>query len=191
MGLEGTLTQVLRDLPHGRATRLGELLAATGCRTHGVAILLLSIPEALPLPVPSASAVLGWPLVLISAHLAAFGEATALPGRLREWVLPAWSIGWLRDRVAPVLARADRLSRTRWTGLARHERLLGLVCLYLSTLLLLPLPFFNVPPAICLACLSWGLVQRDGLAIAAGLAGTVALTAVLGSLVEWARALLG
>ncbi|WP_299364550.1 exopolysaccharide biosynthesis protein [uncultured Paracoccus sp.] len=187
MGEEGTLTQVLSDLPRGQATTLGRLLAATGCRTHGVAILLLSIPEALPLPVPSAGAILGGPLILISAHLAVFGETESLPVRLRDRVLPGWLTDWLRDRVAPVLARAERLSRPRWSGLVRRERLLGIVCLYLASLLLLPLPFFNTPPALCLVLLAWGLVQRDGWSIGAGLAGTVALTVALVSLADWVR----
>jgi hypothetical protein len=47
-------------------------------------------------------------------------------------------------------------------------------------LLLLPLPLFNTPPALCLALLAWGMVQRDGAAVAAGLAGTLAVTAALG-----------
>jgi hypothetical protein len=190
MAGERTLTEVLRGLPEGRSLTLGELLAATGSRAHGVALLLLGLPEALPLPLPSASAVLGVPLVVISAHLAMFGEAATLPRRLRERALPRWLLGALRQRVAPLLGRAERLSHPRWMRLAGRERPLGVVCLYLSVLLLLPLPFFNVPPALCLVLLAWGMVQRDGVAVATGLVGTVAMTAVLGGLVEWARGML-
>lgn len=184
---ERSLYCVLRSLPDGRPLTLGDLLEATGSRAHGVALLLLSLPEALPLPVPSASAVLGVPLVLISAHLVLFGERATLPRRLRARTLPAWLLGLLRERVAPVLARAERLSRARWMPLARGDRLLGVVCTYLSVLLLLPLPFFNVPPALCLVLIAWGMVQRDGLAVLAGLAATAAMTAALAGLVEWAR----
>lgn len=190
MARERTLTQVLRDLPVGRAVTLGDLLAATGARAHGVALLLLSLPEALPLPVPSASLILGLPLMGISLHLALFGEAGPLPRRLRERVLPSWFLAALRGRLAPMLARAERLSHPRWLRLARQERPLALVCLYLSALLLLPIPFFNVPPALCLVLLAWGMVQRDGVAVAAGIAGTVAVTAALAGLAGWARALL-
>jgi hypothetical protein len=182
-----TFTRVLRDLPEGQAVTLGDLLAAAGSRAHGAALLLLSLPEALPLPLPSASAILGVPLVVVSAHLMLFGEAGALPRRLRERALPPWLLDLLRRRVVPLLGRAERLSHPRWLRLAGRERPLGLVCLYLSVLLLLPLPFFNVPPALCLVLLAWGMVQRDGVAVAAGLAGTVVLTAVLLGLVEWVR----
>jgi hypothetical protein len=185
-----SLTEVLRDLPQEQAVSLGSILSATGSRAHGVALLLLSLPEALPLPLPSASAVLGVPLVLISAHLALFGEAGQLPQRLRTQAVPPWFVALLRQRLAPLLGRAQRISRPRWTDFARQERLLGLVCLYLSILLLAPLPFFNVPPALCLVLLAWGMVQRDGVAVALGLVGSAGMTATLVGLAEWLRGLM-
>lgn len=187
MGGEQSLHRMLGNLPDGGGLTLGALLEAAGSRAHGVALLLLALPEALPLPVPSASAVLGVPLLIISAHLVLFGAGASLPRRLRARALPAWLLGLLRERVAPILGRAERLSRARWMPLARGDRLLGLVCTYLSVLLLLPLPFFNVPPALCLVLIAWGMVQRDGVAVLAGLAGTVAITGALAGLVELAR----
>ena len=90
----------------------------------------------------------------------------------------------------PLLTRAERLSQDRWIGLARQERLLGLVCLYLSLLLLAPLPFFNMPPAICLVLIAWGMIQRDGVFVAAGLAGTAVMTAALAAILILARSML-
>ena len=98
--------------------------------------------------------------------------------------LPTGLVGALRERVAPLLKRAERLSHPRWQPLAEPERVLALVCLYLSAVLLLPLPFFNAPPAVCLALLAWGMVQRDGVFVVAGLAGTAGVTAALGWLAE-------
>lgn len=184
------LSQVLAALPEGAAMTLGTLLVATGSRAHGAALLLLALPEALPLPVPSASAILGMPLVLVSAHLALFGEAQRLPRRLREVGLPAWFLRLLHRRVAPLLARAERLSRPRYEGLAAQERLLGVVCLYLSALLLLPLPFFNIPPAVALVLLAWGMLRQDGAAVALGLAGTALTTALMVGLLDWIRQVL-
>lgn len=174
------LSEVLGDLPRGRAVTLDETLGAMGARAHGCALLLLALPDALPLPLPSLSAVLALPLLILALHLAAFGGARGLPRRLRGMALPAALVGMLRERVAPVLSRAERLSHPRWQPLAGNERLLALVCLYLAALLLLPLPFFNAPPALCLVLLALGIVQRDGLLVLAGLAGTAAVTAALG-----------
>lgn len=174
------LSEVLRGLPRDRAVTLEETLGAMGPRAHGGALLLLALPEALPLPLPSLSAVLAVPLVLITLHLAAFGAGTALPARLSGFALPAGLVEALRNRVAPLLGRAERLSQPRWQPLAGRERLLALVCLYLAAVLLLPIPFFNIPPAICLVLLALGMVQRDGVLVMAGLAGTAGVTLALG-----------
>lgn len=184
------LSQVLLGLADDGGLSLGELSRAFGSRAHGSALLLLGLPEALPLPVPSVSAVLGIPLVVISAHLALYGEESRLPRRLRDWRLQPTVTRALGRHLAPWLLRAERLSRPRWQWLAGREHLLGWVCLYLSVLLLLPLPLFNAPPALCLVLLAWGMVSRDGVFVAAGLAGAVAVTAALAYLALWTRSLL-
>jgi hypothetical protein len=81
--------------------------------------------------------------------------------------------------LGPVLTWFEAFARPRWSDLARQERLGGIVCLYLSFLLLLPIPFVNLAPAVCLALIALGLVQRDGICVALGFAGTAVLTVVL------------
>ena len=174
------LSDVLGELPHGRAVTVGETLEAVGPRAHGCALLVLALPDAVPLPIPSLSAVLAVPLVLLTMHLAAFGGDSGLPSRVGGVALPARLVGMLRERVAPILRRAERLSHPRWEPLAGHERVLAVVCLYLAAILLLPIPFFNTPPALCLVLLALGMVQRDGVLVAAGLAGTAMVTLALG-----------
>jgi hypothetical protein len=67
------------------------------------------------------------------------------------------------------LRYVERMSRNRLSVLGRSERLVGVFCLLMSLLLLLPIPLVNGPPAVALACLSWGLIQRDGLFIGLGI----------------------
>ncbi len=174
------LSEVLGDLPRGRPVTVAEALDAVGPRAHGCALLVLALPDAVPLPIPSLSAFLAVPLLLLTLHLAAFGTERGLPARVGRLALPARLVGMLRERVAPLLQRAERLSHPRWQPLAGRERALALVCLYLAAILLLPLPFFNTPPALCLVLLALGMVQRDGVLVVAGLAGTAMVTLALG-----------
>lgn len=53
-------------------------------------------------------------------------------------------------------------------GWADRGRLSGVVCLLLTIMLALPIPFGNIAPALCIACI--GIIQRDGAVIAASLA---------------------
>jgi hypothetical protein len=85
----------------------------------------------------------------------------------------------MKRYVNPYLARAERITQTRWSALARRQRLVGLVCLALSLVLVLPIPFMNTPPSLCLVLLAWGIVQRDGAFVLAGLAATLALGVAL------------
>jgi hypothetical protein len=73
----------------------------------------------------------------------------------------------------------------------RYERVIGLVCLYLAILLLLPIPFVNFPPALCLVLIALGMVQRDGLLAAIGLGATAVMTLSLGFAAQWLANLLG
>jgi len=191
--LSGTFSRVLRDLPSfAQGSPDGPLLARVldrlGARAHGAAILILALPEAVPLPIPSVGAILGVPLIVVSAHLMLYGESGRLPRRILRWRIPMRVAEVISHRIAPVLARAEGWSRPRLQTIASRERLSGLVCLALSVMLFLPIPLMNVPVAMALVALAWGLVQRDGLIVAAGLCLSVV---VLGIVVVGSTALLG
>ena len=165
--------------------RFGEVVSAAGSRVHGIALFLFVLPETLPLPLPSASGVLGIPLLIISAHLAIFGEAANLPQRVLDLKIPRKVFIAISKYVGPILAWLEKISRPRWSFFVREERPMGILCLYLSLILWLPLPLISAPPALCLAAVALGIIHRDGVLIAAGLAGAAVLTAMLFLLGEW------
>lgn len=178
---EESASEILRGLAAHPETKIsfGEVVAAAGSRVHGIALFLFVLPETLPLPLPSASGILGIPLLLISAHLAIFGEARALPPRILALTIPRSVFVVIARYVAPVLGWIEQVSRPRWALFVREERLMGILCLYLSFILFLPVPFMNAPPAICLAIVALGIIHRDGVLIAIGAAGAAIITATL------------
>src|SRR4029079_2228846 len=117
---------------------VGSVVSAAGSRVHGLALLLFALPDALPLPIPSVSAIIGLPLLLLSVHLIIFGDNSRLPARVESSRIPRPVVATIARYVVPVLSRLEHLSQPRWTGLVRQERLIGIVCLYLSAILLLP-----------------------------------------------------
>jgi hypothetical protein len=189
--VEPTASQVLRSFAARteKSVSLGELMAATGSRVHGLALLLLVLPETLPLPLPSISPILAVPLFLISLHLMVFGEGSLWPSRLDAIRIRRSAVAATVRYVAPILEWLESMSRPRWSILVRHERLIGLACVYLSLVLFLPVPFVNAPPAICLALIAFGLVQRDGVIISLGIAGTAVITAAVVWIAFWAGGL--
>ena len=87
----------------------------------------------------------------------------------------------------PWLVKAETLLRSRAHLLARPpvENLVGLVCLVLAAVLMLPVPLGNTLPALAISVMALGVLQRDGVWIVCGLlAATVAGGVVWG--VVWA-----
>ena len=62
------------------------------------------------------------------------------------------------------------------------ERLLGLVCLVLSLVLVLPIPFGNMLPAFALCVIALGLLERDGIWVLAGLTAASVALAIVGGI---------
>lgn len=174
----------------GERIPFSAIVAAAGSRVHGFALLVFVLPEVPPLPLPSASTFLGIPLIIISAHLALFGEGTLLPVRLQSVTVPRSVLAAAARYLAPVFRWLERASRPRLLWLVRRERLIGLVCLYLSVVLILPIPLLNAPPAASLAAVALGMIQRDGAMVILGILGGVIVTAVLIGLVDVAGGLL-
>lgn len=189
--IEPTASEALRFLAANtqQPVDLASVLAAAGTRVHGLALLLFVLPETLPLPLPSASTFLGIPLFLISLHLALFGDQALLPARVLPTKIPRALLAAVGRYVVPILAWTERHSHARWPALM-HERLIGLVCIYLSIILLLPVPLMNAPPAICMAIIAVGLIRRDGVLVVLGSAGTLVMTGVFIWAAEWLATLL-
>ncbi|MYZ46317.1 exopolysaccharide biosynthesis protein [Propylenella binzhouense] len=92
---------------------LQSVLAAVGTRVHGTALFILSVPEAVPLPIPSASMIFGMPIIMIAGHLVFFGEQAGLPRRMHTLPVPARALRLLACYLTPLLLVMERVSRPR------------------------------------------------------------------------------
>lgn len=172
---------ILKELAghDGERIPMGEVMRRGGSRAHGLGLLLFALPETLPLPIPSISLILAIPLVVISAHLVLFGEGQGIPKQIRDRSIPVSLVKKVSKYLGPVFRTIERLSHPRFEALADRERLLGVACLLLAIILLLPIPFGNLLPAVCLAAIAFGMIQRDGVIVALGLVGAIACLALV------------
>jgi len=185
------LHQRLRDaaaaLPR-EPVALSHLADVHGAAAQGTLLVLLAAP--CMLPVPGVGTVLGWGLVLMALAMWRGQACSGLPRRVAEFELSAH---WAR-RVLRLLARfydgAGRLSRRRLSALAAAgaHRGLAIGVALMAVVIILPIPFGNVLPALALMLLGLGLVFNDGVAVllaATTGAGALVYTATLG-LAAWA-----
>lgn len=190
-GFVALIQELDRQSRSGAYVTLGDAIDLAGVRIHGAAILLMALPECIPLPIPSFGAILGVPLIAVSAHMALYGERGNLPAKARSIVLPQRMIEVMSRYLLGPLRYVEHISQRRLSTLAQSERLVGIVSLLMSLLLLLPIPLMNAPPAIALVCLSWGVVQGDGLFVGAGIAISIAVVLSLLAIADQLASLLG
>lgn len=170
------LSQVLEGIAadETRATiSFGDLLAALQDRAFGALMIIFAFPNILPSP-PGLAGVLGLPLVILSAQMM-LGRRPWLPAFIARRSLPREKLQALFTRATPWLARAERLLRHRMEPLTTEvaQRGIGLICLIVSLMLILPVPFGNTLPSIAICLFALGLLERDGLWIIGGVLASV------------------
>lgn len=170
------LTETLRAFhasTQGRATSLGELLEALKERGTAVLIVLLAAPFVPPVPLPGLSLPFGVALALLGPRLGLRRKPWLPRFLLRRPIQPHTLAAIVRgaERVARPI---ERLLRPRWSLLfAPPLELVAGLAISAAALILFPpfpMPGANAFPSLAIVLLALGLLQRDGLALAAGYA---------------------
>jgi hypothetical protein len=185
--LSEILTEIGKDTSR-QEVAVDDLIALLGGRGRAGLMLLFALPNVLPAP-PGLSGVLGLPLLYLSVQMM-LGRVPWLPGFIGDRSMPRDRFAQLVERLGPVLARAERLLRPRWSLLVSHgaERVLGALCLVLAAVLALPIPFGNMLPAFAICLIALGILERDGVWVAVGtVVGLGALLLVAGVVYALAR----
>ena len=154
------------------------LAQAHGPAAQGTWLLMMAVPCLLP--VPGVGTVLGLGLLALAVTMWRGQTADALPGRVAGLEMsPVWARRVLK-LLASAYALAGRWARERLCPIAQAERSAWLAATVglMAVLLVLPIPFGNVLPALALMLLGLGQVFRDGLVVALGLGAAVAAVGV-------------
>ena len=148
---------------------LGEALEAFGDRGFGATMLLFAIVNLLPWP-PGGTTITGAPLLFLSIELAWGRDSLWLPDWIERRSVSRETFRKLSGRFMKMIRFSEGLSRPRLYFLTGPfgQGLIGLACLFLSAILVLPVFGGNLVPAIAIAFFSLGVMQRDGLAVLLG-----------------------
>ncbi len=175
------IVSVLREAllqGHGPRMSVGELVQALGPRGYGAMILVLDLPNLIPLPIPGPSALFGLPMALLAIQMAFGAEAPWLPQGIRRRMFNRAHLMSLCARIEPFLRHVERVLRPRWSGFSGRlaDRFLGAFIALLAAVMSLPIPFGNLILAVPIGFVALGLIARDGVAILGGLVfGVIAL----------------
>lgn len=175
------MLQNLLQQHSGETIRLGELLHRLGSRAFGPTLLICALPEALPLPIAGVSAIIGTPLIIFSAQLLLGYSSPWLPKWLANRAFKRKDFEKIVRQILRRLKRFERVIRPRWEFATTPivERLLGLLFLMLAFVIILPIPFGNMLPAIAIVVISLGLIEGDGVLIVGGTIASLIILAVM------------
>ena len=180
--LEPLSAILLNELTEDETITLGELRDRLARRGFGLLMILLALPTLIPVLPPGSAAFIGFLYILLSLQMLFGKDEPWLPKRLNRYRLSTRTIAALRTRGIPFLRRVERFSRPR--PLLLDERIVSrgvaFVVLVLGIVLLSPLPFLNTLPALAVLLMGIGLLNRDGVFIAAGLLLTTVVLLVIG-----------
>lgn len=176
------LRRLIANHPHDRIS-LDDLLNGVGHRAFGLLLMLLALPNSIPLPSPPGlSTVFGLPMAIFAAQLVLGHKTPWLPAFLRRKTLPRDEILKFLDRATPYLNKVERRlkPRMRWFVGPTGERLAGLIIFVLAVVLSLPIIFGNFLPAFAVLLMALAILARDGAMMIAGWATSLVAVSVVG-----------
>lgn len=152
----------------GERVSMQALAQAHGPAAHGTLLLLMAVPCLLP--VPGVGTVLGFGMAALAAAMWRGHTCACLPRRVGELELSHHWAQRVLGLLASAYAMAGRFARARLSHLAAPEKqpwtaaAIGLMAL----IVVMPIPFGNVLPALALILIGLGLVFLDGVAVVLG-----------------------
>jgi hypothetical protein len=188
-------SEILARLSHtdAESVDVGTLLEALKDRSFGIILILFALPNAI-LPV---AWVLGTPILLFAIQMTMGRQQPWLPEIMKRPKLSRETFARLMAYVARYLGIIESLLKPRWHWLTtdRVERVIGAYLIFLTLVLLVPVPFGNALPSFGIAIIAAGLLEKDGAAILVGsfigLMGTVYVVALIGGLLAAFKAIFG
>jgi len=164
------LQRVIADLPEEKVS-IGYLVEQLHRRSFGGLLIVLSLIGL----IPGVSLFAGLAMLIPGIQMLLGFDAPRLPSILHRRSVSRYNLQTFSKRIIPWLVRVERYVRPRWKPLTTTPlpNIIGIIVFALALVIMLPLPFSNLPPAIALLCLSLGLLERDGLMVIFGLISTV------------------
>lgn len=166
--LLSTLLEVARCKQH---LSLHDIIEHMDSRVFGVLLLILALPNTLPIPTPPGSSGLtGIPIILLGLQILAGRAAPWLPRRILYYQVSFKWCECITVKSARIMHRIEKLlhPRLEWISQGIWMRAVGGLIVLLGTLLSLPIPFGNILPSVPIAIMALGIIEKDGYFIATG-----------------------
>lgn len=150
---------------------LAEIVGRLRARSFGILLILFAAPNMIPTP-PGFSTIGGILIMLVALQLVALRRAMWMPETIAKRRVQTTTLTRIVGFIVPKLKRIERFARPRAIGMTRlrARQPLGLLVLLLGFIMALPIPVVgNIPPAIAITLIGFGMIERDGVWVGAGI----------------------
>ncbi|MDF3982383.1 exopolysaccharide biosynthesis protein [Luteibacter sahnii] len=147
----------------GERISVDDLLEPLRQRAFGVLLLLLAIPNAIPVPL-GIGGVMGVLVAGLGLEMLVGLEHPWVPGFLRRRTMSRAGLLRFLDRIEPMTRRLETICKPRLQRLTRRPFTFvsGAIMLLIGLLLALPIPFTNYVFGGMLIVFAFAWVERDG-----------------------------
>lgn len=145
--------------PHALTERLSE-------RGFGLIILVLALPNLVPIILPGLSTITGLLIIIFALQMILGRKEIYLPEKFAYREFSGVILKHIVKYCSPTLKFIERFMRPRLVEISdKSERLVGSVILIMAVIMFLPIPLMNFIPAFCISFLALGFLQKDGMVI--------------------------
>jgi hypothetical protein len=156
------LRAALMSTPGERVT-IEQLLEPLKRRAFGFLLLLLAIPNFIPVPL-GIGGIMGVLVIALGLEMLIGLEHPWIPGFLRHRTMSREGLLRFLDRIVPMTRRLEKVCKPRLQRLTRRPFTFasGAIMILIGILLALPIPFTNYVFGGMLIAFAFALVERDG-----------------------------
>jgi len=151
---------------------LGEIVSALHERGFGLLMMILVLPNCVPIPLPpGVSTIFSLPLLIIAIQMILGYPAPKLPKFLMQKSIKRKTLSGLISVVVPKLRIVEKYLRPRFSYISskKMERFLGVFWLLFALSIAIPIPGTHFIPGVGIFLSALGLVSVDGIALILGL----------------------
>lgn len=139
-------------------------------RSFSITILILAIPNSIPLGIPGISTITGFIIMILGFEMAIGLRCVYLPSWISKKQRSTKTLLKLVSLSIGTIKKIEFLIKPRLHNyIPIIERLAGITIIVMGFILFLPIPFVNFIAGICIVIMALGIMERDGLVITLGI----------------------
>ncbi len=169
------LLKNIMQTPERDNITIGNFVELLGNRSFALIILILAMPNVLPIGIPGFSTMTGVPILCMALQMVWGRQVIWLPNKMAGKHLQQKHLNKIICKILPTLLWLEKFLRPRGTILCKSigTRVIGLVIAMMASVLVLPIIGGNLLPGFSISLLALALLEKDGFLVVASILFTM------------------